>query len=65
VQTLNTLIEALVVGLPRHAVDAGRRVTLQCVKRRSQHLWVNVVQERSKLLLLPSPRGEPYAFQRL
>jgi hypothetical protein len=41
-QILDTLIETLFVGLPRHAVDAGGRVTLQGVKRRSQ----GVVQNR-------------------
>jgi len=65
VKVLDSTIKALFVGLPRHAVDAGSRVTLQRVKRRPQHLGVNVVQERSELLLLPSPCGEPYAFQRL
>ena len=65
VQVLDTMIEALFVGLPRHAVDAGSRVTLQRVERCSQHLGIDVVQKRGEPFLLPSPRGEPYAFQRL
>jgi hypothetical protein len=65
VKVLDPSIKALLVGFPRHAVDAGGRVTLQRVERRSQHLGVSVVQKRCELLLLPSPCGEPYAFQRL
>jgi hypothetical protein len=41
------------------------RLTRKEVKRRSQHLGVDMVQERGEPLLLPSPRGDPYAFQRL
>jgi hypothetical protein len=65
VQVLDTLIQALLKGLPRHAVDARCRVTLPRIRRRSQCLMVTMVQERSELLLLSSPCGEPYAFQRL
>ena len=65
VQVFDITIEVLSVGLPCHAVDAGRRVTPDCVKRRSQHLGIDMVQERRELLLFPSPRGEPSAFQRL
>ena len=64
-QVLDPTIEVLLVGLPRHAVDARRGVTFHRIKRRSQHLGVDMVQERGELLLLPLPCGLPYAFQRL
>src|SRR5271155_2335540 len=64
-QVLNPAIEVAFVGLPCHAVHAWRGVTLHRVKRRFQHGGVDMVQERSELLLLPLPCGLPYAFQRL
>jgi hypothetical protein len=39
--------------------------TLHCVKRRSQHGGIDMVEERSEPLLLPLPCGLPYAVQRL
>ena len=45
--------------------DAGRGITLHCVKCRSQHGGVDVVQKRGEPLLLPLPCGLPYAVQRL
>jgi hypothetical protein len=64
-QGLDTKIETLFGGVPCHAIDARRGVTLHRVRRRRQHLGIDMVQERSEFLLLPSPCGEPYAFQRL
>jgi hypothetical protein len=59
VQVLDTMFEALLVGLPRHPVHAGSRVTLNRVVRRSQHGRIDVVQERGEPFLLPSPCGIP------
>jgi hypothetical protein len=64
-QVLDPTIEVLLVGLPRHPVDAGRSVTPDRVKRRSQHRGFDVVEERGEPLLLPLPCGLPYACQRL
>jgi hypothetical protein len=65
VEVLDPAIEVLLVGLPRHPVDAGRRVTLHRVERSSQHGGADMVQERGEPLLLPLPCSLPYAFQRL
>ena len=62
VQVLDLAIDVPFVGLPCHAVHAGRGVTLDRVKRRSQKGGVDMVEERSEPLLLPSPCGLPYAF---
>jgi hypothetical protein len=43
VQFLDPAIQVLLVGLPCHAIHAGRGVTLHRVKRRSQHGRVNMV----------------------
>ena len=51
VQVLNLAIKVPFVGLPCHAVHAGRGVTLHRVKRRPQHSEVDMVQERGELLL--------------
>src|SRR4051794_12592427 len=64
-QVLNPAIEVLFVGLPCHPVYTGGGVALERVERRSQHGRVDMVQERGEPLLLPLPRGLPYAFQRL
>jgi short-subunit dehydrogenase involved in D-alanine esterification of teichoic acids len=58
-------VEGAKIIVTMSAVDTGGRVTLQRVKRRPQHLMVDMVQERREFFLLPSPRGEPYALQRL
>src|SRR5258708_23358075 len=50
-QNLDPAIEVLLVGLPCHAVHAGRGVTLHRVKRRSQHGRIDMVQERGESLL--------------
>jgi hypothetical protein len=64
-QILHPAIKVPFVGLPCHAVHAGRSVSLYRVKRRFQHGGVDMVQERRELLLLPLPCNLPYAFQRL
>ena len=49
---LDTTIEVLFVGLPRHAVNARSGVTLDRVERRSQQGGINGV-ERSEPFLFP------------
>jgi hypothetical protein len=52
VQILERLLQVLRVLLPRHAVNAWRRSLLQCVERRSQTVYIDVVKERGELHLL-------------
>ena len=61
VQFLDPAIQVLLVGLPYHAIHAGRGVALHRVKRRSQHGGVDMVQERCEPFLLPLPCDFPYA----
>ena len=53
------------VVLPRHAVHAGRRLTLDSVKRFAERLVVDVVQERGELLRLPFSGFGPHTLERL
>src|SRR6266542_3710206 len=64
VQVPDPSIEIPFVGLPYHAVHAGRGVTLDRVERRPEHGGVDMVQERCEPLLLPLPCCLPYATQR-
>src|SRR5260221_227127 len=58
-------LELRLVVLPRHAVHAGGGFALERVERRPERIDIDVVEEPGELLLLPLPRGLPYAAQRL
>jgi hypothetical protein len=56
-------LEFLAVILPRDAVHPGGRLSLQRNVGPSEQCDVDVVQERSELLLLPCLGRLPYALQ--
>src|SRR5258708_5404084 len=58
-------LELRLVVLPRHAVHARGGFALERVERCPERIDVHVVEEPGELLLLPLPRGLPYAAQRL
>jgi hypothetical protein len=57
-------VKVCFVGRPRHAINPRGGVAFEGEERHPQAVDVDVVEERSELLLLPLC-GLPYAFQRL
>ena len=64
VQVEQALTESFAIHGPRDAVDARRCVALQRVERTVQHLWRNVVEQRSETLLRVSLCCSPYPDRR-
>jgi Transposase DDE domain len=58
-------LKVCLIVLPRLAVHAGSRISLEGEKRQPEQIDCNVVEKRGEPLLLPLPCGFPYASQRL
>ena len=59
------LLAAILVHVPRHRIDAGRRSSLQCEEGGAKDINCDVMQERCQFLLVVPGDGFSYAGLRL